>query len=169
MSDLYTLTFIEISFRVYHQFSGLSWWHFSSLFKIFITGIRQTWVWIPNRQPSSCMSWGVRILYVEFLILHIRNYSTRFVNNWDNVCKQLFRGAAEQARNACWRWSQDTVLFLAISVSVRQLRIEFLSGYEHRVSVSSFILLIFFSPEMFGIELISGVTIDLVSSLEYQL
>lgn len=50
-----------------------------------------------------------------------------------------------------------------------KMSIEFLSGYYHTVRTSSIILFIPPPPELFGTELISGDTIDLVSWLEYQL
>ena len=59
-------------------------------------------------------------------------------------------------------------VIIAISVKLRQLSIEFLSGYHHTMSTSSIILLKFF-PERFGTELVNAVSIDLVSLFEYQL
>lgn len=76
---------------------------------MFIAGIRQTWIWIPNRQPSSCMSWRVRIPYVGLLILRIRNYAARFMDNWDDVCRQLSGGATDGARGASRRRLQGAL------------------------------------------------------------
>lgn len=59
-------------------------------------------------------------------------------------------------------------VIIAISMKLRQLSIEFLSGYHHTMSTSSIILLKFF-PERFGTELVNAVSIDLVSLFEYQL
>lgn len=58
------------------------------------------------------------------------------------------------------------MLIIAILVKLRQLSIKFLSEYCHTLSTFFIILLICFS-EMFEMELISGVTINLVSLLEY--
>ena len=58
------------------------------------------------------------------------------------------------------------MLVIAILVKLRQLSIKFLSGYCHTL-ITFFIILLIIFPEMFEMELISGVTIDLMSLLEY--